>query len=35
MRDLATSGLVVPLLVVALLAGILGFVVARLVAPPP
>ena len=34
-RDLVVSGLMIPLLVVALLAGILGFVVARQVAPAP
>jgi hypothetical protein len=34
-RDLTVSGLVVPLVVVALLAGILGFVVTRQIAPTP
>lgn len=34
-RDLVISGLAVPLLVVALLAAILGFVVTRQVAPAP
>jgi hypothetical protein len=33
-RDFVSSGLAVPLLVVAILAGILGFVVTRQVAPP-
>jgi hypothetical protein len=35
MRDYAVSSLAVPLLVVAILAGILGFLLARQIAPPP
>jgi len=35
MRDLVVADLLIPLIVVALLAGILGFVVTRQIAPVP
>ena len=35
MRDFTVGTLAVPLLVVAILAGVLGFLLARQIAPPP